>query len=585
MARTKEYHIHPAVGVARMGNSTKGVQLAPEVPWGAALGEYYDGGISHLAETDVAQKAAQFRGSEGGIRRSAARFRIFEYSYEETFNLGDFDFSDYGYSKSKIEVKEVTTAEFEIEWELTLCNKKNNDLDPNSVSKTLTATGSAPTGTEIFKQGDRLMLGEALVEADGQLVLIGSRGNVQTFDAGNGNPKKLALDANGAPTNDNMSGSVSEESMWTPFVEDDAADGPVKATIKLKGGTEEFTAAAWSVVALPRFGGDIIPIVSLYDLALSHALDGVPPAAGSGLHDTSFTRHIYPIFKSLAQMAEVHGEQKKTGAGSAMRKHGRTGSFYYFANALMTTLSDNTLPQTTRQPYFDRLALPDTQLSSDTYPNYTQIPGGVPNAELPTPSTQDMPYLRALPLMRLQYKHMENWLQGNFLNDWTGHPGPGGGLGTVAVKDQPQLMDQAHMQHVCGGSFYPGIEVGRAAWDPNLWTAITGLTDHPLVRLSPGWTTGNMAAGDLTGSLAVPWQVDFVDCEDSFWPASRPGIASADGTNFYRWMEFPSGGGVKYLSRADFVRDWRKMGTMVWDNASHAAREVERTLGPGSPAP
>ena len=81
--------IHPAIGIARVGNSATGFFVGPEVPdpAGPPPGGYRDDG--------------------GHLKRQAARFRV------------------YGYDKAGKVVGEITSsANVQIEWKVQIANKK-----------------------------------------------------------------------------------------------------------------------------------------------------------------------------------------------------------------------------------------------------------------------------------------------------------------------------------------------------------------------------------------------------------------------------------------------------------------------------
>ena len=88
MSDIKTIKIHPAIGIARVGNSPDEYFVGPEIP---GVNEPPTGGY----------KDAQMR-----VKRQAARFRIF--GYDENGNV----------------VKEITAADAEIKWTLHLANKK-----------------------------------------------------------------------------------------------------------------------------------------------------------------------------------------------------------------------------------------------------------------------------------------------------------------------------------------------------------------------------------------------------------------------------------------------------------------------------
>ena len=69
------YQLHPALGVARIGNSPDSFYLAPEAI-GALPVECDEHGNPRLVEGKP-KPVEQFKDEEGRIRRQATRFRIF----------------------------------------------------------------------------------------------------------------------------------------------------------------------------------------------------------------------------------------------------------------------------------------------------------------------------------------------------------------------------------------------------------------------------------------------------------------------------------------------------------------------------
>src|SRR5262249_46371948 len=80
--------IHPAIGVARVGNSEKGFFLGPEIP------------------SPPPATAGERRDDQQALMRQAARFRI------------------YGYNRAGEVVRELTADSARIEWQLSLANLK-----------------------------------------------------------------------------------------------------------------------------------------------------------------------------------------------------------------------------------------------------------------------------------------------------------------------------------------------------------------------------------------------------------------------------------------------------------------------------
>jgi hypothetical protein len=86
------YQIHPAIGIARLGNSTTEHVVGPEVPGAAA------------------QAQGPFRDPQNAIKRQGARFRIYEFEHDDSGRLSA--------------VREITAAEAQIEWRVHLVNAK-----------------------------------------------------------------------------------------------------------------------------------------------------------------------------------------------------------------------------------------------------------------------------------------------------------------------------------------------------------------------------------------------------------------------------------------------------------------------------
>ena len=48
-----------------------------------------------------------------------------------------------------------------------------------------------------------------------------------------------------------------------------------------------------------------------------------------------------------------------------------------------------------------------------------------------------------------------------------------------------------------------------------------------------------MEPGALTANMALPWQADFLDCADEWWPAERPNTVFRNG-NPEPWVPVPA---------------------------------------------
>ena len=61
-----------------------------------------------------------------------------------------------------------------------------------------------------------------------------------------------------------------------------------------------------------------------------------------------------------------------------------------------------------------------------------------------------------------------------------------------------------------GGALFPGIEMSWTVREKELYAAA--------FRINSDWHR----PGDITKYMCVPWQADFYDCKDTWWPAARP---------------------------------------------------------------
>lgn len=95
------YKIHPAIGVARVGDSPESFFIGPEKPGDLGVEIAKDG-----AETPIADHKAA-----GKIKRQGARFRVFEYDKDDTTGALTLK-------------REITADDAQIEWKVDLVNRK-----------------------------------------------------------------------------------------------------------------------------------------------------------------------------------------------------------------------------------------------------------------------------------------------------------------------------------------------------------------------------------------------------------------------------------------------------------------------------
>jgi hypothetical protein len=270
------YKIHPAIGVARVGNHPTAFFIGPESSGSPGLEIGADG-----AETPLtAYKDA------GRVKRQAARFRVFE--YEET-------------ADGALQLRGEVPADVRIDWTVDLANRKaaldrsagpaqprNGGVadrrslvirNPQPVTVSGPDQPAAPVRGKFL--GTDVYLGELHTDARGRLVVLGGRGSSGSVPPG-------------APLT-----SFANNDRW----HDDVSDGPVTATVTPPGGTPvRVPESAWVVVAPPDFAPGINSIVSLFEIAIQAAIDVGRLAAED---KPSFTAHIRPLIERTANMRWV----------------------------------------------------------------------------------------------------------------------------------------------------------------------------------------------------------------------------------------------------------------------------------------
>lgn len=253
--------IHPAIGIARVGNSPDSVFIGPEKP------------------REPVKPDGGFKDDQGRIKRQGARFRVYAYHDDGT------------------PPRELGADEAEITWTVHLANKKAVHVNDGTSRANLTIDGGARSvgagesarfddGSITFPDADPVTvpLGEIRGQDDGRLVVLGGHGT------------------SGSPTNSTIE-YVHNEGWY-----DDVSDGPVSAKVHVKATGQTFSPnevkGAWVIVAPPKFGADLGNVIDLYDRLYDRAaVQGMlkPRDAGSIWSEPpstpSYTHDIYPILK------------------------------------------------------------------------------------------------------------------------------------------------------------------------------------------------------------------------------------------------------------------------------------------------
>ncbi|HET9256568.1 MAG TPA: LodA/GoxA family CTQ-dependent oxidase [Pseudonocardiaceae bacterium] len=457
---TATFEIHPAVGIARAGNSDD-FFLGPE-PEVVPPPRYRDGA--------------------GNLLRQAARFRIFQ-----------CDRADDGTLKS---ATEITAAKAHIEWTVHLVNAKGAapEFPPPAVRPPQSGvrlrnaghsnradlvidpgprTVASPGQRAVFDSGAFLgtivPLGEIRTDDDGRLLVLGGFGK-SGFVSPDGSPVPINNFAN----NDN----------WY----DDMSDGTVEASVSMgAAGPKVDAKPARVIVAPPDFAPGITNLVTLHDVAFQAAVRRgwrqVPDKP-------SFTIHVQPILRRVLgyQWVSQLGRQGH-GPGAGMGDFASQWAALADpspAHAAIRGRITGKLRDPAQQPAADDRGFMPRLHSSD----FAAFPNGV---------------LRLTPT---QYAVLRQWAAGQFVNDLD-HPPSGDEL-------LPDALDRTALEACSGGPFFPGIEVGHIMADPQTYSEAfrVDAQTRPAGKLTEGnavpWQADFLACS-VDSQSQLGW-----------WPAQRP---------------------------------------------------------------
>jgi hypothetical protein len=135
----------------------------------------------------------------------------------------------------------------------------------------------------------------------------------------------------------------------------------------------------------------------------------------------------------------------------------------------------------------------------------------------------------------------------------------------VPVAQQPAALDRAALEGTAGTPFYPGIESWRILVSPGTYAA-------------PMRIGNKTQPGDLTIGNALPWQADFLDCNDIWWPIQRPNEVSRDGQALQEWVP---NSWINIQDNGDYhtmVLGWWELGFVVTHDDGNTYVEVERSV-------
>jgi len=579
------FKIHPAIGIARLGNADPGTFfIGPEAPG------FGDSGLG----TPPTYKSA------GLVKPQGARFRIWEYRWTTLSDGKTRALTPIG------EVKLGTPGVGGIQWSAHLANKKasfHQFSGPAGETSPYVSPAADPTPAPLRNGGvvDRSSLeidfgargiggsnqqgavfgpdtrysqtypkksngapvidylGQLRTDADGRLIVLGGKGTA-------GFTADVQPDL---PTYANNDG-------WF----DDASDGPINATVTVvdsKGVRHAVQAAgSWVLCAPPDFAPRVRPIVTLLDLLTDMAVRFLPVPAntlyyGGPLDEIrqlkaayvpdpnnefpgwvpSFANDVFPVLRAAFDMWWVTA----------------------LVNSKHFSLIDPNLgnPDPTydklRQGVFIYLRPPLGQNSNITGP-------------MTMPKLQgDDPYLgsepdsaRKLTVTHLQYGMLRNWANGVFAPAPPGLPlDPPSALPPPTGPEviTPDGLDQAALENCQGGAFFPGIEASWQIRNPQLFSEPFRINQKAQSQYIG--ESAPIGPGHFSRQMAVPWHADFNDCRHEgdygWWPAQRPDDAlpyyGASSRLDWARPDTAYSNQQQRTTHADMLANWWKFGFVV----------------------
>ncbi len=508
--------IHPAIGVARVGNSEE-YHLAPEV------------------DDPVPLPFDSYKDATGALRRQAVRFRVYGYNAageavaELTADNADLCWTVHVANKKAawyefqiaLDIPEATSAPDSRRRNAQVPVEDRGDLTIDPGKRTIRGRNQSGLDHRFDTGqfcGKKVYLGELATDEDGRLIFLGGRGVSASRD---GSPATTFANNDG----------------W----HDDTSDGPVTAEVRIDGELVP-TDPAWVVTAPPNYAPQLRSVRTLHDLLYdAYVSAGILPRPRS----VSFRRDILPVLHRMCALQWVN-------QGFAAR-FGWGGRDFFLAPG-----------------YLARLASPaavDDDVRRTVFATFRNLDrDGV--SPVPWPpvygDAMSLPPVSAHQHMTVtptQYWQLEQWAKGNFDADYgtddddgtDDDPGnaPARNLGDVDIAEQPSTLDRAALSFCLADAFHPGCEVTWPVRHTTMYSAPFRIrhrdpdqpeTDYgnvltPLAALSRTGPLYGQGAGDLTRWMAVPWQTDTASCRSgydlgfgrrydpylpTFWPARVP---------------------------------------------------------------
>ncbi|MGW0712870.1 LodA/GoxA family CTQ-dependent oxidase [Streptomyces sp. NPDC002643] len=503
--------IHPAIGIARVGNSPMPPFVGPESP------------------DAPPEELSTYKDVHGMIVRQAARFRLYGYNSAgevvRELKITDDDVKEIAWSV-QVANKKAAWYQFHIPLDIPEAahlpqasrarrnpGKPRADLIISPTRRTLSVSEHGTTPSASFDDGKimgrTVPLGEMSVEENGRLLVSGADGTSGTWM----HPEPPIT---GVANNDG----------WF----DNVCDGPVTAEVTLNG--KKVTAApAWVVVGPPHYAPGVKTVRTLYDLLedVFYKERSLPVRP-----QVSYDDDIEPILARFCQLQWVN-------QGFATQ-FGWKGPHHFLDPEMRRRLRDpgESSRELRRQIY---VQMRDYDRDGTSPLPWPWLYGDAMSGRRPTSERQH------IMLSTLQDAKLAQWADGRFT------PGPlrphHTDVDDAPVASQPKLLERGALENCAADAFHPGCEVTWPMRHKTMYsepfrilhrtTQERDYGDHLEDKdvFSKDGPLHAQGPGDLTRWMAAPWQCDTASCRSgyqsvnglgpryspylpTFWPAQMP---------------------------------------------------------------
>ncbi|HZG41340.1 MAG TPA: LodA/GoxA family CTQ-dependent oxidase [Longimicrobium sp.] len=512
--------VYPPIGCARVGNSETGWFLGPEVP-----------GRAEVPPDGYKEN--------GRIKRQGARFRVYGFdeggrvtgeltlesarSVEWTVHVANRKASWYAFNNSLDLAVVAPERQPPMAPPISAVQRNNNvlgaaraslDIDPGEHR----IGGPGQEGTPMIGdfQGTPVTLGQLRTDEAGRLIFLGGFG----------------ISASPSPANPIQ--NFSNNSGWY----DDISDGWVKARVTLRDGTVLDAEPGWVFTGPPDYAPAIQPLITLYDLMRSVAVDAGWMEAPE---QPSFTADIWPLLNRLGDLQWV--------SESANLLYGWQTELDFLDPELIRALaspSEESRParerifQSLRSPMYDQPGDPPVPFQSADSSELRPTPSPTEYERIPFLLGDGIDYpgspMQWFAIPPLFYEMMRKWARGDFIDDWKGEPQPPASLDEIPLREQPDALTRAALEPVFGGAFHPGVELTWPMRHKRLYSAPFRLRHDPgpatetdygylmtgEIAMAPDGPLRENHPGYLTRWMGLPWQSDAASCQNVYLPQDFP---------------------------------------------------------------